>query len=144
LSSVWSKVQTAGAAADRVFGLFDRPPAVTPNALGPRLGPHDKHVEFKNVCFSYVPGAETLVEINLHVKAGETVALVGPNGCGKSTLLGLLPRFYDPDFGTVLVDGIPLRDANLRSLRKQIGIVTQDTVLFDDTVYANIAYGKPG
>src|SRR5262249_8041414 len=115
-----------------------------PNALGPRLAPHAKSVEFRNVCFSYVPGAETLVEINLAVRAGETIAFVGPNGCGKSTLLGLLPRFYDPDFGAVLVDGVTLRNANLRSLRRQVGLVTQDTVLFDDTVFANIAYGKPG
>ena len=70
--------------------------------------------------------------------------MVGPNGCGKSTLLGLLPRFYDPDHGAVLVDGVNLRTASLRSLRKQIGLVTQDTVLFNDTIFANIAYGKPG
>jgi ATP-binding cassette subfamily B protein/subfamily B ATP-binding cassette protein MsbA len=144
LSSVYSKVQTAAVAADRVFALFDRTPSVRPNALGPRLLPHAKSVEFKNVCFSYVPGAETLADINLTVRAGETIAFVGPNGCGKSTLLGLVSRFYDPDFGAILVDGTPLRDANLRSLRRQIGLVTQDTVLFDDTVYANIAYGKPG
>jgi ATP-binding cassette subfamily B protein/subfamily B ATP-binding cassette protein MsbA len=144
LSSVFSKIQTAAVASDRVFALFDRTPSVRPNALGPRIEPHSRSVEFRNVCFSYLPGAETLVEINLLVKAGETIALVGPNGCGKSTLLGLLPRFYDPDFGAVLVDGTPLRDANLRSLRKQVGLVTQDTVLFDDTIYANIAYGKPG
>ncbi len=144
LSSVYSKIQTAAVASDRVFALFDRTPAVRPNALGPRLEHHSKSIEFRNVCFSYLPGAETLVEINLNVKAGETIALVGPNGCGKSTLLGLIPRFYDPDFGAILIDGIPLRTANLRSLRKQVGLVTQDTVLFDDTIYANIAYGKPG
>src|SRR5262249_51092492 len=129
LSSVYSKIQTAAVAADRVFALFDRTPAVRPNALGPRLAPHAQSVEFRNVCFSYVPGADTLVEINLAVRAGETIAFVGPNGCGKSTLLGLLPRFYDPDFGAVLVDGVTLRNANLRSLRRQVGLVTQDTVL---------------
>jgi len=77
------------------------------------------------------------------VPAGQTVAIVGPNGCGKSTLLGLITRYYDPDTGTVAVDGQDLRTANLRSLRKQLGLVSQDTVLFDDSIAANIAYGKP-
>jgi ATP-binding cassette subfamily B protein/subfamily B ATP-binding cassette protein MsbA len=81
--------------------------------------------------------------VSLDVQAGETIALVGPNGCGKSTLLGLLARFYDPDTGTVSVDDLSLRTVNLRSLRKQLGIVSQDTVLFDDTIQANIAYGRP-
>jgi ATP-binding cassette, subfamily B, bacterial MsbA len=129
-----------------VFALYDRMPAVTPNAGGPMVPKHSKSVEFRNVCFSYVPGQDpgTLNNIDLVVHAGETVALVGPNGCGKTTLLGLLPRFYDPDHGAVLVDGVNLRAANLRSLRKQIGLVTQDTVLFNDTIFANIAYGRHG
>jgi ATP-binding cassette subfamily B protein/subfamily B ATP-binding cassette protein MsbA len=146
LSSVYTKVQGGAAAADRVFALYDRMPTVTPNAGGPLVPKHEKSVEFRNVCFSYVPGQDpgTLNSIDLHVPAGETVALVGPNGCGKTTLLGLLPRFYDPDHGAVLVDGVNLRTANLRSLRKQIGLVTQDTVLFNDTIFANIAYGRHG
>jgi ATP-binding cassette subfamily B protein/subfamily B ATP-binding cassette protein MsbA len=146
LSSVYSKIQTGVAAAERVFTLQDRLPKVTPNADGPIVPKHADAVEFKNVCFSYVPGADpgTLNNIDLHVKAGETIAFVGPNGCGKTTLLGLLPRFFDPDHGTVLVDGVNLRAANLRSLRKQIGLVTQDTVLFNDTIFANIAYGRRG
>src|SRR5262249_28032795 len=86
----------------------------------------------------------TLSNIHLTVRAGETVAIVGPNGCGKTTLLGLLPRFYDPDHGAILIDGVNVRGAHLRTLRKQIGIVTQDTQLFDDTILANIAYGKKG
>ncbi len=144
LSSVYTKVQAGAAAADRVFALYDRTPKVTPNAGGPAVPKHSKSVEFRNVCFSYVPGQDTLNNIDLVVQAGETVAIVGPNGCGKTTLLGLLPRFYDPDHGAVLVDGVNLRTANLRSLRKQIGLVTQDTVLFNDTIFANIAYGRPG
>src|SRR5262249_41523103 len=78
------------------------------------------------------------------IRAGETIAVVGPNGSGKTTLLGLVPRFYDPDHGTILIDGHDLRKLNLRSLRQQIGVVTQDTVLFDDTVHNNIAYGSRG
>jgi ATP-binding cassette subfamily B protein/subfamily B ATP-binding cassette protein MsbA len=96
------------------------------------------------VCFSWHPGTETLSSVHLTVKAGETIALVGPNGCGKTTLLGLLPRFYDPDHGQVIVDGQNIRTASLRSLRKQVGLVTQQTVLFEDTVLNNIAYGIPG
>jgi ATP-binding cassette subfamily B protein/subfamily B ATP-binding cassette protein MsbA len=144
LSSVYTKIQAGSAAADRVFALYDRLPKVTPNASGPTVPKHSRSVEFRNVCFSYVPGQDTLNNIDLLVRAGETVAIVGPNGCGKTTLLGLLPRFYDPDHGAVLVDGVNLRAANLRSLRKQIGLVTQDTVLFNDTIFANIAYGRPG
>ena len=146
LSSVYSKIQSGSAAADRVFALFDIVPLVGPNADGPTIPPHQKSVEFRNVCFSYVAGEEpgTLNNIDLKVKAGETVALVGPNGCGKTTLLGLLARFYDPDYGSVYVDGVNLRTAKLRSLRRQIGMVTQDTVLFNDSIFNNIAYGKHG
>jgi ATP-binding cassette, subfamily B, bacterial MsbA len=144
LSSVYTKMQSGMVAADRIFALYDRTPVVAANADGPIVPAHAQGIVFRNVCFSYIPGQPTLNDVNLEVKAGETVALVGPNGCGKSTLLGLLPRFYDPDHGEILIDSVPLRQANLRSVRKQLGIVTQDTVLFDDTILANIAYGKPG
>jgi ATP-binding cassette subfamily B protein/subfamily B ATP-binding cassette protein MsbA len=146
LSSVYTKLQTGGAAANRVFELFDRNPNVEANPEGPHLREVAKGIEFRNVCFSYNPTSETptLDRVNLMVEPGETIALVGPNGCGKTTLLGLLPRFYDPDFGAVLIDGVNIRSAHLRSLRKLIGIVTQDTQLFDDTVFANIAYGRKG
>lgn len=146
MSSVYTKLQTAQAAANRVFELFDLRPTVTPNADGPRLLAVRQGVEFRNVGFSYRAGAETptLDGINLTVRAGETVAVVGPNGCGKTTLLGLLPRFYDPDHGAVLIDGVNIRSAHLRSLRRRVGLVTQDTQLFDDTVAANIGYGKKG
>ncbi|MGL6076096.1 MAG: ABC transporter ATP-binding protein [Fimbriiglobus sp.] len=146
LSSVYTKIQAGAAAADRIFAVQDRENLIQPNSGGPRLPRHNQSVEFRNVCFSYVPGADpgTLSGVNLKVEAGETVAIVGPNGCGKSTLLGLLPRFYDPDHGAVYVDGVNIRSANLRSLRRQFGLVTQDTVLFNDTIFANIAYGRPG
>ncbi|MCU0703941.1 MAG: ABC transporter ATP-binding protein/permease [Fimbriiglobus sp.] len=144
LSSVWTKMQSGMVAADRIFALYDREPSVGANADGPMVPPHAQGVVFKNVSFSYLPGRSALNDVTLEVNAGETVALVGPNGCGKSTLLGLLPRFYDPDHGEILIDGVPLRTANLRSVRKQIGLVTQDTQLFDDTILANIAFGRPG
>jgi ATP-binding cassette subfamily B protein/subfamily B ATP-binding cassette protein MsbA len=145
LTSVYTKLQTGEAAANRVFELYDRMPAVTANPGGPRPDGVRDRVEFRNVCFSYHPGGTpTLDGVNLVVKAGETVAVVGPNGCGKTTLLGLLPRFYDPDHGAVLIDGVNLRAAHLRSLRRMIGLVTQDTLLFDGTVFENIAFGKRG
>jgi len=144
LSSVYTKMQSGMAAADRIFALYDREPSIGANAEGPVIPAHAECIEFRNVCFSYFPGQSTLLDVNLEVRAGETIALVGPNGCGKSTLLSLLPRFYDTDHGSIVVDGVPIRSANLRSLRKQIGIVTQDTILFDDTVFNNIAFGKPG
>lgn len=146
LSSVYTKIQAGAVAAERIFAVLDQAPTVKPNAAADHLPRHTKTIEFRNVCFSYTPGGEilTLDGVHLTVKAGETVALVGPNGCGKSTLLGLLPRFNDAHLGGVYVDGVNIRHANLRSLRKQIGLVTQDTVLFDDTILKNIEYGKPG
>jgi ATP-binding cassette, subfamily B, bacterial MsbA len=146
LSSVNAKLQAAEAAGARVFEVYDREPRVEANPSGPRLTDVTKRIEFRHVCFAYNPAAETptLDNVSFTVKAGETIAVVGGNGCGKTTLLSLLPRFFDPDSGAVLIDGVNLRTAHLRSLRKLIGVVTQDTQLFDDTVFANIAYGRPG
>jgi ATP-binding cassette subfamily B protein/subfamily B ATP-binding cassette protein MsbA len=144
MSSVYTKLQGAEAAANRVFELHDRMPTIRANPEGPRIVEIKKSIEFRNVCFSYHPESDnpTLSNIHLTVKAGETIALVGLNGCGKTTLLGLVPRFYDPDHGSILIDGVNIRTAHLRTLRKHIGIVTQDTQLFDDTIAANIGYGK--
>src|SRR4029078_10693210 len=107
----------------------------------------DVFIEFRHVCFAYNPdNAETpaLDNVSLAVKSDGVIAVVGANGSGKTPVLGLLPRFYDPDSGPVLIEGINLRAAHLRSLRRLIGLVTQDTQLFDDTVFANIAYGNKG
>ncbi len=160
LSSVFTRMQSAFAASNRIFDYIDRTPRILPNHDGPRLprpawlvegaAIHEllpgrpAYIEFRNVCFSYQPEKPILSNIHLSVRAGETIALVGPNGCGKSTLMALLPRFYDPDHGSVFIDGLDLRKVNLRSLRQQIALVTQDTVLFDDTVANNIAYGSRG
>lgn len=147
LTSVYTKIQSGASAANRIFELYDRMPTVKANPDGPRLTEVCDKIEFRNVCFAYdLNNSEkpTLNTINLTVKAGETIAIVGGNGSGKTTLLGLLPRFYDPNHGTVLIDGVNIRIAHLRSLRRMIGLVTQDTQLFDDTVFANIAYGKRG
>lgn len=143
LSSVFTRIQSSCAAADRIFAYLDRVPKIRPNSTGPVLARHHREIEFRNVCFSYDPSKPLLTGVHLTVPHGETIAIVGKNGCGKSTLLSLLPRFYDPDHGSILIDGIDIRMANLRSLRKQIAVVTQETILFDDTIYNNIGYGKP-
>ncbi len=142
LSSVYTRIQSGAAAADRIFNFLDRRPRVLSNSNSPRLALHEAGIEFRDICFSYEPGRSVLSNIHLTVGAGEVVALVGKNGCGKTTLVGLLPRFYDPDHGSILIDGVNIRHVNLRSLRQQIGMVTQETILFDDTIYNNIAYGN--
>jgi ATP-binding cassette subfamily B protein/subfamily B ATP-binding cassette protein MsbA len=142
LSSVYTRMQSGFAAADRIFDFLDRRPRVQPNSDGRRLAAVRQGIEFRDICFSYDPGSPILTNVHLHVRAGETVALVGKNGCGKTTLLGLLPRFYDPDHGAILIDGLDIRKFSLRSLRRQIGVVTQDAILFEGTIHDNIAYGR--
>jgi ABC-type multidrug transport system fused ATPase/permease subunit len=142
-SDIWNKIQEANAAAERVFAVMDspiereKPGAVTLPTLKNRI-------EFKDIVFSY-PGAvvQALKQVNLTIEAGHNIALVGPNGSGKTTLANLLPRFYDPDSGRILIDGKDICDVTLASLRRQIGMVTQNVVTFNDTIAANIAYGKP-
>jgi ATP-binding cassette subfamily B protein/subfamily B ATP-binding cassette protein MsbA len=150
LSSVFTRIQSGAAAADRIFACIDRQPKVLGNSDGPRLARNaddaparpDAYIEFRDVCFSYDPERPVLTNIHLTVRAGETVAIVGPNGCGKSTLVGLLPRFHDANHGSVLIDGHDVRAVQLRGLRQMIGLVTQDVILFDDTIFNNIAYGS--
>jgi ATP-binding cassette subfamily B protein/subfamily B ATP-binding cassette protein MsbA len=143
LSNVYTRIQSGWAAADRIFKYMDQEPRICSSPDAPVLDRHHVDIEFRNVCFSYSPGQVLLEGIDLHIKYGEIVALVGKNGCGKSSLLNLLPRFYDPDHGSIFIDGHDIRALNLRSLRKQIALVTQDNFLFDDTVYNNIAYARP-
>ncbi len=143
-SDIWNKVQQANAAAERVYAIIDLEPEVeSPAAL--ELGPLKYKIEFKDIVFTY-PGSEipALKQVNLSVEAGHNVALVGPNGSGKTTLANLIPRFYDPDSGRILIDGKDIREAKLQNLRSQIGMVTQNVITFNDTIAANIAYGKPG
>lgn len=142
LSTVYTRIQAACAGADRIFAFADHQPRVAANTNAARLPRHQSLIEFRNVCFSYEPGRPILANIQLTIRYGETIALVGKNGCGKTTLVGLLPRFYDPNHGSILIDGHDLRQINLRSLRQQIGLVTQETILFDDTIANNIAYGS--
>jgi ATP-binding cassette subfamily B protein/subfamily B ATP-binding cassette protein MsbA len=102
-----------------------------------------RSLKFENVGFHYHPEKPILRGVNLDVRAGETIAIVGPNGCGKTTLMQLLPRFYDPTSGRVLIDGTDIRDVRLRDLRLRFGLVSQEILMFNDTVENNIRYGKP-
>lgn len=143
VSDVWNNVQQANAAAERVFAVIDEPlEKEVPDAA--TLRPLQRSIDFQDVVFTY-PGASepALRGISLTVPAGETVAVVGSNGSGKTTLVNLLPRFYDPDSGQVLIDGQSIHGATLASLRDQISMVTQNVVTFHDTVANNIAYSQP-
>ena len=144
LSDVFSRLQAASAAADRIFVRLDRHPQVRAPKHPVPFRPHRRDLVFENVGFAYQPGKPVLAEVNLQIAFGETVAIVGPNGCGKSTLANLIPRFADPTTGAVKLDGVPLPDMRTRDLRRQIGLVTQETMLFDDTIFNNIRYGAPG
>ncbi|MCD6304112.1 MAG: ATP-binding cassette domain-containing protein, partial [Planctomycetes bacterium] len=141
LAKVVTRFQRADAAASRVFELHDRVQQRSPRGA-PSLPRHSRSVEFRNVGFRY-PGAseDALKDINLTIDFGRTVAIVGPNGSGKTTLLSLLPRLIDPTAGQVLIDGVDISTVSLRSLRRQIGLVTQEIVLFRATIAENIAYG---
>lgn len=131
------------AAIDRVFEVFDIQPDVQekPNAI--RLDRVQGEIAFENVTFGYDEGRPALRDVSVKVEAGEVLALVGASGAGKSTFAQLIPRFFDPQEGRILVDGIDVRDVKLRSLRNQIGVVAQETLLFSGTVRENLLYGKP-
>lgn len=141
LSSVNNRVQEATAAGRRIFEILDTEPNIR-NVPDPvRVRDFTSSIEFTNVSFQYNPGDIVLADINLRIDKGEVVAIVGPSGSGKSTLVDLIPRFYDPTTGTITIDGVDLLVVELKSLREKIGIVTQETILFNDTVRNNIAYG---
>jgi ATP-binding cassette subfamily B protein/subfamily B ATP-binding cassette protein MsbA len=122
---------------------LDREPVVRNPAHPVACPRHSKSLEFDGVSFAYTPGKTVLDGVNLKIRAGETIAIVGPNGSGKSTLAHLIPRFADPAEGEIRLDGTPLDRVRIRELRNQIGIVTQETLLFDDTIFNNIRYGSP-
>src|SRR5207247_1305645 len=108
------------------------------------LPPGDGRIELERVSFEYLPGRPVLEEIDLPVEAGRTIALIGHTGSGKTTLASLVPRFYDVSAGRVLLDGVDVRDVRLTSLRRAIGVISQDPFLFSATVRENIAFGVPG
>jgi len=143
LGMIWTGYQRMAAAGERVFELINAVPEVRdkPNAI--TLRSIKGHVVFENVSFGYDKNNLILKNINLEAKPGETVALLGPTGSGKSTIIRLLPRFYDVTSGRILVDGYDIRDVKVESLRRHMGIVSQEIFLFNMTVRENIAYGNP-
>ena len=143
MSDVFGAVQGGVAASDRIFALMDRESEITDPARPKSLPRPHQRLVFDKVDFHYDSQLPVLHGIQLEIKYGETIALVGPNGCGKSTLVNLIPRFFDPRVGSVRLSDIDLRDLRRRELRQRIGIVSQQTHLFDDTVMNNIRYGSP-
>lgn len=135
---------TAGASAGRVFEIMDTPNEITEKPDAIVLHDVRGEVVFDDVSFAYQGGRLILHNVSFRAKPGQTIALIGPTGSGKSTITSLIPRFYDPTAGRVLVDGVDVRDVTLESLRRQIGFVLQDSFLFSSTIAENIAYGKQG
>lgn len=140
IANQYAQIQTAIAGAERVFGVMDEPSEVNLGTLYPDNIRGE--IELKNVVFSYVPGEPVLKGLNLTVKPGQKIAIVGATGAGKTTIVNLLTRFYDIDSGEILLDGMNIQDIERNTLRKNIAIVLQDTVLFSDTIAYNIRYGK--
>ena len=130
------------AAGERIFSIIDAESAVQDKTDAVALEEFKDKIEFKNISFSYDSSREVLHDVSFTVRKGETVALVGPSGGGKSTLSELIPRFYDPAVGEISIDGKPLADYTQESLREKMGIVSQDTILFNDSIRANIAMGR--
>jgi subfamily B ATP-binding cassette protein MsbA len=146
LSRVNADLQQGMAAGQRIFELLDRHTEVRERDDARPLPPMRERVTFAGVGFQYEDNdlQHTLRDISFEVRAGQIAAIVGLSGAGKTTLVNLIPRFYDVTDGAILIDGVDVRDVTLRSLRDQIALVTQETVLFDDTIAANIAFGRPG
>ena len=142
LSSVNNRIQESSAAADRVFEILDTVPNIVDAPDAVEIDGFKNSIEYKNVSFHYDDSQELVLKnISFRVNRGEIVAIVGSSGAGKSTLVDLLPRFFDPTGGAIYFDRIDLRKIKIASLRRQIGIVTQEIVLFNETVRNNIAYG---
>ena len=144
MGNVNLRIQTGYASAERIFSLLDTPKDIIERSNPLQLKSFNKHIEFKNLSFEYEQ-SEGLVlsNINFKINKGEVVAIVGPSGAGKSTIADLIPRFYDPKDGEILIDQENIKKLSLASLRKNMGIVTQDVILFNDTIKNNIAYAQP-
>ena len=149
LSSVYGELKRSSAASERIFEILDQTTTVPEPEMPRVVSRHSSQIQFENISFTYK--AETidgetrppaLRNVDLTVQAGEVVAVIGENGSGKSTLINLLPRFYDPDHGSVKIDGVDIRQMRTRDLRSQIGMVTQETLLFDESIFDNIRYGR--
>ncbi|QCR24379.1 ABC transporter ATP-binding protein [Pontibacter sp. SGAir0037] len=141
MSASFSNIQRGLVSGDRILKILDTPPAIVNKPDAKELPAFEEKIEFQNVSFGY--GDRTVLKnINLEIGKGKTVALVGPSGGGKSTLADLVPRFYDPTGGAILIDGHDIRDYTMESVRDKMGIVTQESILFNDTIFNNIAFNK--
>ena len=143
IAVLWTNIQSAIAGAERIFDLLDEQPEIVEKFDAQPMPPIVGRVVFEQVVAEYKPGEPVLKGIDLVATPGQTIAIVGPTGAGKTTLVNLLPRFYDVTGGKVTIDGIDVRDIQLDTLRRQIGVVLQDSFLFGDTVMNNIRYGRP-
>ncbi len=143
LSRFNNRMQMLRAASHRVFDFLDETTEIEERPGAPALAPFSRELRFEKVYFTYDGFDTVLRDVSIVAGKGEIVALVGPSGAGKSTIARLIPRFWDPTSGRVTIDGVDLREVTLRSLRGQIGLVTQEVILFNDTVAVNIAYGRP-
>ncbi len=143
ISVLWTNLQSAVAGAERIFELLDTVPDLQDKPDAREMPPIEGRVEFEDVCAYYVEGEMVLENVSFVAEAGQTVAIVGPTGAGKTTIINLIPRFYDVKCGEIRIDDIDVADVRRESLRKQIGIVLQDTFLFSDTVTNNIRFGRP-
>lgn len=143
LAKMNNELRTLQGATERVFGIMRTTPSIRDDRGAIELPRHRQSIEFKNVRFSYEGGVPVLQDVSFSIKAGEMVAFVGSTGAGKSTLLELIPRFYDVTGGTITIDGIDVRRVTLGSLRRQISTVSQEVLLFHDTIASNIRYARP-
>lgn len=142
LTKVVASIQQALAAGERVFGILDLEENIKELPSAKLLPPVQGYVEFKHVDFAYNKDEQVIEDLSFKVNRGQIVAIVGPSGAGKSTIASLLPRFYDVTDGSIVIDGMDIRDVTLNSLREQVGIVPQETLLFNGSVYDNILYGR--
>jgi ATP-binding cassette subfamily B protein len=143
LTGTYQTIRKAAVSLDVLLTILEAHDSLDDRPDAKEAGPLRGDVEFRNVCFAYRPAVPVLNEVSLRVRPGEVVAIVGPSGSGKTTLMSLLQRLYDPSSGAILIDGRDLRDYKQRSLRSRIGVVLQDSVLFNDTISNNIAFGNP-
>ena len=143
LANLNATLQEGLAGAERLFAMLDLKPGIKENPNARDLTIKNGGIQLKNITFSYVDEQKVLNNISLNIPSGNLVALVGPSGSGKSTILNLIPRFFDVDAGNITIDGSELREITFASLRKNIGLVSQEITLFDDTIKANISYGQP-
>ena len=142
LGNFYNSMVTTGAYVERIFELLDEPEDITDRDGAVELPPIRGHVSFDHVNFSYEPGNPVLKDVNFTITPGTSVAIVGPTGAGKTTIVNLLTRFYNPDDGKILIDGLDIQSLQIKSIRKQVGVMLQDSFLFSGTIMENIRYGR--